>query len=346
MAAHPRWTWNLGHVAGIAIRVHFTLLLLIAWLVIAYVLEGADLRASMLGGLTVVAVFATIVVHELGHALVARRFGIRTRDIMLLPIGGIASLERMPSRPLQELAVALVGPAINFALAGVLALVPGAFALRLAWINIALGAFNLLPAFPMDGGRALRALLALRLGPERATDAAAMCGKVFAVAFGVFGLLYNPMLILIAVVVWFGANQERAVVHLRSALAGVPVSAAMLRRIETVTPEQPLGDAASLLLSGGQNELPVIERGRPVGVLTRGDVATALAHADPHTPVAAAPHHAVLEVDPADPLDAVLDRLRESPEAVAVVIDHGAPVGMLTAESLAAYVEMHRRPAA
>jgi Zn-dependent protease/CBS domain-containing protein len=346
MAAPPRWTWNVGRVAGIAIRVHVTLLLLVAWLVIVYVLEGADLRASLVGGLTVVAVFVIIVIHELGHAMVARRFGIRTRDIILLPIGGIASLERMPARPIQELAVALVGPAINFALAGLLVLVPGDFARRLAWINVALGAFNLLPAFPMDGGRALRALLALRLGPERATDIAAICGKVFALAFGIFGLLYNPMLILIAVVVWFGATQESALVHLRSALAGVPVSAAMLRRIDTVTPEQRLEDAAALLLSERQNELPVIEHGRPIGVLTRGDVASALAHADPHMAVAAAPKHAVVEVDPADPLDAVLDRLRQNPEAVAVVMDHGAPVGMLTAESLAAYVEMHGRPAA
>jgi len=340
------WTWNLGHIAGIAIRVHLTLLLLVAWIVLAYALEGAGARASLLGIALVLSVFAIIVVHELGHALVARRFGIRTRDIMLLPIGGIASLERMPERPRQELAVALVGPVINFVLAGVFALVPGTFANRLAWINLGLGAFNLLPAFPMDGGRALRALLAMRLAPARATDIAAACGKILAIAIGLFGFLYSPMLVLIAVVVWMGASQERALVHLKSALSGVPVSAAMLRRVETVTPDQPLEDAAALLLAGRQNQLPVVDHGRPVGVLTRSDVASALAHSDPRTPIASAPQHAVVMVDPAEPLDSVLDQLRASPDAVAVVIDHGTPVGLITAETLASYVALHDRRAA
>jgi IMP dehydrogenase len=120
----------------------------------------------------------------------------------------------------------------------------------------------------------------------------------------------------------------------------------MLRRVETVTPDQPLEEAAALLLSGGQNQLPVIDHGEPVGVLTRSDVASALAHADPRTPVGSAPQHQVVTVDPAEPLDHVLDRLRQSPDAVAVVVDHGTPVGLLTAESLVAYVEMHRRHAA
>jgi Zn-dependent protease/CBS domain-containing protein len=339
-----RWTWNLGHVGGIVIRVHVTLLLLVAWIAVAYVFQGAGLVASVLGIALVLSVFVIIVVHELGHALVARRFGIRTKDIMLLPIGGIASLERMPERPAQELAVAIVGPLINFALAGILAFVPGLFAQRLAWINVGLGVFNLIPAFPMDGGRVLRALLAMRLPAERATDIAAACGKAFAVVLGLLGFVYSPMLILIAVVVWLGASQERALVHLKTALSGVPVSAAMLRRVDVVTPEQPLEDAAALLLSGGQDQLPVIDHGRPVGVLTRGDVATALAHAGPRTPVASAPQHAIMTVESSESLDTVFEQLRHAPDSVAVVLDHGTPVGLLTAESLADYVDMHRRP--
>ena len=339
------WTWNLGRVAGITIRVHVTLLLLLAWIAFVYALHGAGAVGSAFGVLLVVCVFAIIAIHELGHALVARHYGIRTRDIMLLPIGGIASLEHMPERPAQELAVALVGPAINLAIAAALWWVPGVFAHELAWINLGLAVFNLIPAFPMDGGRALRALLALRLGQERATDLAAACGKIFAVAFGIWGLFYNPLLVLIAVVVWFGASQERALVHLRSALAGVPVSAAMLRRVETVAPDQPLEDAAALLLAGGQNQLPVFDHGKPIGVLTRGDVATALAHAGPNATVSTAPQHQVLMVAPAEPLESVLDRLRQAPGAVAVVLDHGEPVGLLTTESLAAYVDLHRRAA-
>jgi Zn-dependent protease/CBS domain-containing protein len=356
------WTWNLGHIAGIAVRVHLTLILLLAWIAISYAIQGAGLSATALGISLVVAVFAVILVHELGHALVARYYGIETRDIMLLPIGGIASLERMPDRPQQELAVALVGPAINLAIAGVIWLfihfaggstsmaeattIGGAIATQLLWINIVLAVFNLIPAFPMDGGRALRALLSIWMGRERATDVAAALGKVFAVVMGIFGLFFNPFLILIAAVVWLGATQERALVHLKTALAGVPVSAAMLTRVNAVSPDQTVEDAAALMLGGGQNQVPVLDHGRVLGVLTRGDVASALAKGGPSSSIASAPTHDVVTVEPGDPLDLVLDRLRQTPDAVALVVDHGEAVGMVTAEALAQYAALHERRAA
>ena len=338
------WTWNLGKIAGIPVRMHLTLVLLLGWITLSYATSGASVRATGLGVVLVLAIFAIIVVHELAHALVARRYGVGTRDIMLLPVGGIASLERMPDRPIQELAVALVGPMVNLALAAVLLPLRGAFVDQLFYINVGLALFNLIPAFPMDGGRALRALLAMHMAPERATDIAANLGRALAVLLAVVGLFYNPMLVLIGVVVWFGATQERALVHLKHAIAGVPVSAAMLRRLALVTPEQPLQDAATLLL--GQEQLPVIDHGEPVGVITRGDVATALAHAGPNATVGEAPRHDVVTVAPSDPLDLVLDKLRDAPDSVAVVVDHGEPVGLLTAEALAAYVALHERRAA
>lgn len=351
------WTWNLGRIAGIPIRVHLTLVILLVWIATSYTLAGASVSATALGLVLVLTIFAIIVIHELGHALVARRYGIQTRDIMLLPVGGIASLERMPDKPRQELTVALVGPAINLALAGLIWLgislfggttrleeatsIGGALATQLMWINVALAVFNLLPAFPMDGGRALRAVLAWRLGAERATNIAASLGRAFAVAIGIFGLFYNPLLLLIAAVVWLGASQERALAQLKSAITGVPVSAAMLRRVEAVTPDQPLEDAAALLLRGGLDQLPVIDHGTPVGVITRSDVASALAHAGPDATVASAPQHGVVTVSPAESLDSVLDRLRQEPDSIALVVDEGHPVGVLTAEHLAAYVALH-----
>jgi Zn-dependent protease/predicted transcriptional regulator len=343
------WTWNLGHVSGIALRVHVTLVLLLGWIAVSYAVQGAGFAGTALGVSLVVAVFATIVVHELGHALVARRYGIKTRDIMLLPIGGIASLERMPDTPRQELAVALVGPAINLVIAGLIwvgvALFGySAFAVQLVWINIALAVFNLIPAFPMDGGRATRALLSMWLGRERATDVAAALGKMFAVAIGIFGLFFNPLLVLIAAVVWFGATQERALVHLKLALHGVPVSAAMLRKVDAVSPELRLEDAATLLL--GQNQVPVLDHGHVIGVLTRSDVASALAKDGPEAPVSGASTHEVVTVEPGDPLDLVLDRLRQSPDSVALVVDHGEAVGLVTAEALARYAALHERHAA
>ncbi|HEX5061927.1 MAG TPA: site-2 protease family protein [Kofleriaceae bacterium] len=336
---------------------HLTLLILLVWIASTYLLHGANLSTTAFGLVLVLTIFAIIVVHELGHALVARRYGIATRDIMLLPVGGISSLERMPEKPTQELAVAIAGPLINVVLAGLLYIgikitggsthitepmsIGAAFATQLMWINIGLAVFNLLPAFPMDGGRVARSLLAMRMGYDRATDIAAQLGKFFAILIGFFGLFYSPILILIAFVVWSGASQERALVHLKTAISGVPVSAAMLRRVDSVSPEQPLEDAAAMLLRGGLNQLPVIDHGEPVGVITRSDVATALSHAGPDATVANAPQHAIVMVSPADSLDSVLDKLRQSPDSVALVVDHGHPVGVLTAEHLAAYVALH-----
>jgi hypothetical protein len=215
----------------------------------------------------------------------------------------------MPEKPSQELAVALAGPVINLVLAGLLWLgislvggttdmraatsFGGEFATQLLWINVMLALFNLIPAFPMDGGRALRALLALKMDRERATDIAATLGKGFAVLIVAVGAFYNPLLILIGVVVWLGASQERALVHLHAALHGVPVSAAMLTRVREVTPDD------------------------------------LLRHADAVT------------VAPSDPLDTVLDRLRERHASMAVVVDHGVPVGMITADALTSYAARH-----
>lgn len=341
---------------------HLTLVILLAWIATSYALAGAGLGTTVIGVALVATIFVVILVHELGHALVARRYGIATRDIMLLPIGGIASLERTPELPRQELAVALVGPLINLVLAGLIYVgivafggstdlseatsVGGAIATQLMWINIVLAVFNLIPAFPMDGGRALRAALSWRMGQERATNIAAALGKLFAVALGIFGLFTNPLLVIIAFVVWMGASQERALVHLKSAISGVPVSAAMLRRVEAVSSDQPLEEAAALLVRGGLNQLPVIDHGKAVGVITRSDVATALSHAGPDATVSEAPQHHVVTVSPADPLDDVLEQLRGDPDSVALVVDGDHPVGVLTAEHLAAYVALHQHRAA
>jgi Zn-dependent protease/CBS domain-containing protein len=288
-------------------------------------------------------VFAIIVIHELGHALMARRFGVHTRDILLLPIGGIASLERIPDRSAQELAIAVVGPAINVVLAGLIGAGIGlsggsvnvnptdsigmSLAVRLFWINLVLAGFNLLPAFPLDGGRALRALLALWMPREKATTIAAGLGKALAAVFAVVGLLYNPWLVLIAVVVWFGARHEAELVRLRSSLSGVPASAAMLRRVDTVTLDDSLENAASLMTATGSPLLPIVEQGRTVGVLTPDDIRTGLDRAGPEGSVADAPAHGALTFAPNEPLDRVLDRLQSDPDAIGVVVDHEAPVG-------------------
>jgi len=226
-----RWSWKLGAVKGIGIYVHYTFLALLAWILLSHLGAGRGLGYALGGVLFMAAVFGIVVLHELGHALAARRYGIGTRDITLWPIGGIARLERMPDEARQELVVAACGPAVNVALAaafwGVAAFLdlfvtPSSslwlgrqFLHRLIVVNVGLAVFNLLPAFPMDGGRILRALLAFRMDYVDATRVAAAAGKAMAVVFGVAGLFFNPMLILIAFFVWSTASNEAFVAELR-----------------------------------------------------------------------------------------------------------------------------------
>ncbi len=361
-AIRTRGSWRVAVIAGIPIRVHLTFALLILWIALSSAVAGLGPTATVVGVILVFVVFAIIVIHELGHALMARRFGVRTREILLLPIGGIASLERIPDRPTQELAIAVVGPAINLVIAGLLWLgltatghtvhlgaatsLGGMFAVQLMWINVALAAFNLIPAFPMDGGRALRALLSLRLGRGRATEIAGTLGKLFALVLGIYGLIASPWLALIAVVIWLGARQELQTTRVREAIRDVPVSAAMNRQIHTVAPEESLEEAARWLVASGQNQVPIVDHGAPVGVLTRGDIATGLARGGTVSSVAAAPHHEAMVVGPADPLIDVFDVLTHSPETVAVVVEQGIPIGILSPEQIASFVVLRERPSA
>lgn len=212
-----RWSMRLGRVLGIELRVHATFALILAWFGYAAFSRTGTLTGAA-GGVAIIALlFLCVLLHEYGHALTARRYGIGTRSITLLPIGGVALLERMPRDPRQEIVVALAGPAVNVAIAAVLAAAIGLGLLRpsgmtgtLLAANLMLAAFNLLPAFPMDGGRVLRALLALRLERLRATRIAARIGQVLALGLGLAGFLGNPFLVLIGVFVWFGARAELA----------------------------------------------------------------------------------------------------------------------------------------
>jgi Zn-dependent protease len=214
-----KWAWKLGKIAGIDTYVHATFLLLVGWAAWASYAGAGSAIAVVLGLTFLFAVFGSVLLHELGHALMARRYGIDTRKIILSPIGGLAQLEGMPSNPRQELAVALAGPAVNFVLAAILWIIPimigglptaATFGLLegLMWANLTLGLFNLVPAFPMDGGRALRAFLATRMSNHTATEVAVGIGKVVAIAMGVVGLFVSWVLVAIAVFVWFAAQSE------------------------------------------------------------------------------------------------------------------------------------------
>ncbi|MEM7158827.1 MAG: site-2 protease family protein [Myxococcota bacterium] len=235
-----KWSWKLGRFAGIDTYVHASFLLLVAWSAWSAWSGAGSGLAVVLGVGFLLAVFASVLLHELGHALMARRFGIRTRRIVLSPIGGVAQLEGMPAAPRQELAVALAGPAVNFALAAGLWVLSPVFAgvpLLSSMVggvmvaNLVLGTFNLLPAFPMDGGRALRALLAERKGSTRATEIAARIGKGLALVMGLAGLWWGQYLLaLVAAFVWFAADAELRHSRMNAYLDEVEVLGAQAQR--------------------------------------------------------------------------------------------------------------------
>jgi Zn-dependent protease/CBS domain-containing protein len=342
-------SWRIGRVFGIDVFMHVTFLLLLGWIAAGHVMRGEGLAAALGGVLFTIGLFAIVVMHELGHALTARRFGIQTKDITLLPIGGVARLERMPDDPMQELLVALAGPAVNVVLAagvyvavratggdiGVEALTGGNLLARLFWVNVSLAVFNLLPAFPMDGGRALRAILAMKHGAVKATQTAAKLGQAMAVLLGLVGLLVNPMLVLVALFVWIGAASERGMVEAKASLDGVRVEAAMQRAIRALGPYDPLSAAGTELLAGSQVDFPVIDEvGHVVGMLSRAELVRGLSTLGPNAPVHTVMTRAFATADPVEPLELAVARLRESDMQAVPVLSGGTLVGMLTMDNV------------
>lgn len=335
---------------------HATFVLLLAWIALSHLSAGHGVGMAARGILLIGSVFTIVVLHELGHALVARRFGIATRDITLYPIGGIARLERMPERPLQELLVAVAGPAVNVVLALVIytglrfadieavgnPLSLGAsLAVQLLWVNISLAAFNLVPAFPLDGGRILRAALAFRLDRPRATLYAARIGRALAVVMGIAGLMWHPMLAVIAVFVWMAAGQEAIYEQAKNVLRGVPVADAMVDEFRTLPADATLADAAGRLATGFQPDFPIVEAGRVVGMLTRDDVLRALPQQRPETTVRDIMHVRFAVAGVGEQLEQVLGRLPGDGTAV-VVFDHDRVVGLLDPERIAEVLAARR----
>jgi len=345
-----KWSWRIARIAGIDLYVHVTFLILVGWVALSHYLARQSPADAFTGVAFILSLFAIVVLHELGHALTARRFGIPTRDITLLPIGGVARLDRMPQDPKQELLVALAGPAVNVVLAAILFVVlelgeglaaygqvvrvGGSFLDQLFWVNVSLAVFNLLPAFPMDGGRVLRGLLALRMDYLRATQIAAGIGQAMAVLFGFVGLFTNPFLVFIALFVWLGAAGEASMVQMRSALAGIPVQKAMVTDFRTLAPNDQLGRAVDYVLAGFQQDFPVVEEGRVVGVLTRSDLLNALARRGKEVRVGEVMQRDIETGGPWDMLEGVLGRLQRRRCHTLPVVQNGQLVGLVTADNL------------
>lgn len=235
-ATKSRWSLSLGRLAGVDVYVHASFLLLVAFLGFSDFLASGSLGVAAAGVAFILAVFGSVLLHEIGHALAARHYGIPTLDITLYPIGGVAKLARMPTNPRQEIVIALAGPIVNLVIAGGLALgialsgaaagagaaIGGDFVARLLWTNVVLAVFNLLPAFPMDGGRVLRAALSFARSRLEATEIAVKVGRVLAVGLGILGMLFSPIQMLIAAFIWFAGGQELRAVRMQEAAAAGP----------------------------------------------------------------------------------------------------------------------------
>jgi Zn-dependent protease/CBS domain-containing protein len=345
------WSLNIGSIAGTAVRIHITFLLFLIWIFGAsYATGGSD--AAWRGLIFMILIFACVLAHEFGHIFTARAFGVMTPDVTLLPIGGVARLERIPEKPAEEFLIAVAGPLVNVAIALALILFLGANATngsaalvdnaqtplvdRLALVNLFLAIFNMIPAFPMDGGRVLRALLSAKFGFVRATEIAASIGQGCAFLLGFIGLFYNPILIFIAIFVYLAASSEAHMVALRSVARGMPVSAAAMTQIATLTPEAHIDDAVQTLLQTSQSEFPVIDYAqKPVGLLGRGDIIRALKELGPDARVSQAMSASLPLVDRRRPLEEAVRLLQEkSAPAVAVVDVDGRFFGLITTETM------------
>jgi len=342
-----RGSWKIARVAGIGIFVHWTFLILPVLVGWHFYAERENRSDAVLGVALVLAVFACVALHELGHALTARQFGIATRDITLLPIGGVARLERMPERPLQELMVALAGPAVNVVIAIALApiawlesyfplpfdLTPvgGSFSFAMITLNLFLAALNLLPAFPMDGGRVFRSLLALFLPYVKATGIAATLGQVMAGIFVLLGVFGNGsfMLIVVGLFVFVAARAEYNLVRTQATLAGLTVADVMLRRFRMLPAHATVADVVPTLVVSGQAAFPVVEADEMIGLVSKEKLLETLAGGHGRQSVGRLVHGPVPTVDPDDALGAVFVRLQTGPQRALPVMHDEHLVGLL-----------------
>ena len=346
-----RWSLTIGRFGGTAVKIHVTFLLLLAWIGFSAWRQGgpAAARDSLV---FIILLFVCVVLHEFGHILVARRYGIQAPEVTLLPIGGVASLQAMPEKPSQELAIAIAGPAVNFVIAVVLMLLVGSFnsadlarlddprvslVARLADANLFLAVFNLVPAFPMDGGRVLRALLAMKLGRPRATRIAASVGQAFAFGLGFLGLFGNPLLIFIAIFVYMAAAGESQMTAIHDSAQGLAISQAMETRFVSLPADARLADAVDALLATAQQEFPVVDAfNKPIGLVTRDDILGALKDHEREAAVAGFMRAPIATLRADAPLEATVDQfLHQAAPAVCVVDRDGVLVGVLGRQNLA-----------
>ena len=349
-----KWSLNLGQIAGIRLSVHWTFVILLVWVFISYYRLQQNIEQGLMGVVLVLSLFVCIILHELGHALTARRYNIQTKSITLLPIGGLAQLEKMPEKPNQELWVAIAGPMVNVVIAGVIYLMLSLsgklpdlsghqeavsfqdigiwFQLFLA--NVILVIFNLIPAFPMDGGRVLRALLAFRMDRAKATRIAAGVGQLLAIAFVFLGFYGNVWLIFIGVFIFLGAGAEADFETTKSALSTYTVKDVLMKKYTLLSPDDSLEKVVEILLDGQEQDFIIAEGDAVKGVLSRTELIKGLSEFGNKAPVSKVMKLNYITLHPEMPLNEVFQNLMLKNCTVAPVIDNDKFIGIVDRENI------------
>ncbi len=345
----------LGSYKNVKVFIHWTFSILLLWIVISNWRQGVPGEDILWTILFVLLLFGCVVLHEFGHALAAQRYGIQTRDIVLYPIGGVARLEKIPEDPKQELWVAIAGPLVNVFIFIALSLVlvftgynletleefkisPSTILIYLASANLILALFNLLPAFPMDGGRILRAFLAIRLPRAKATQIAGGIGQFLAIFFIFFGLFNNPILVLIGVFIFLGASAEVSHTRQESFLKGYKVKDAIMMKFPILAFDAPLSKAVEKLLNSQATHFVVVKDDVAEGTLSRNEIIKGLKEGDENLTIEQVADFSPLKIDTDQDLDEVWREMLSKNKKVAFVIENGHFLGILDQENISEFI--------
>lgn len=349
-------SFSLGSIAGIKISIHWTFSLLILYIIYSNLRAGQDALQIAWSVFFILSIFVTVFLHELGHALAAKRFKIITKDITLLPIGGIARLERIPEKPTEELIVAIAGPLVNMGialavyffvtfpdpeqLAGQLTATVNSqnFLLHFFIVNIWLAFFNLIPAFPMDGGRVLRAVLTYFMPRHRSTTIAARIGQLLAIGFILLGFSSNPFLIFIGLFIMLGAQTEMELVTTNYLLQGSQIGQITMHQFESLQTRDTVQTAVDILLNGTSKNFLVMENGQPAGSLSRNDIIEALSKGSADQPVSAIMNRNLIYLDAGTPVEHVFAQMNEGRHELAVIRQQGQFAGVIDTENILEFV--------
>jgi len=349
-------SFKLGSISGIGIFIHWTFTFLIAYIIYSNYRDGQSAGKIMWAVLFVLSIFVTVFLHELGHALAAKKFNIKTKDITLLPIGGLARLESIPEKPKEELLVAIAGPAVNIFLAlitGFFITIPGVkdldvqlsdgisgsnFLLSFFIVNIWLALFNLIPAFPMDGGRVLRALLAMKFKRHIATNIAARIGQVIAAGFIILGFYSNPFLIIIGIFIILGAQAEAKYTQEKSLLTGYKVKDALMRDYRIIAEHENIKKAVEILLDSQCKNFLVMENNKPTGTLSRDEIILALSEYGENAIVKKVMSRDVIFLNADSPLESAYQRSQQNKSNIMAVMENNKLIGALDTENILEFI--------